>query len=82
MDEDIVNNWYPKSFSERIDHILLRVSSLAKHIGQTVKFDNQEMLSLLFVDRKESPDDSVFPKKDGSAWREDNDCFLEADYTI
>lgn len=82
MDDDIVNNWYPKSFSERIDNILLRVSSLAKHIGQTVKFDNQEMLSLLFVDRRESPDDSYFPPKDGPAWREDNDCFTEADYVL
>ncbi|MBR0236025.1 MAG: hypothetical protein IJQ37_06180 [Clostridia bacterium] len=82
MDDDVVNNWYPKSFSERIDSILIRVSSLAKHIGHPVKFDNQEMLSLLFVDRKELPDDSDFPHKDSYEWREDKDCLLEADYVL
>ena len=82
VDDDIINNWYPKSFSERIDFILLRISSLAKHIGQPVKFDNQEMFSLLFVDRKELLDDSAFPQKDGPTWREDKDCILEADYVL
>jgi hypothetical protein len=82
MDEDIVNNWYPKSFSERIDSILLRVSSLAKHIGHPVKFNNQEMLSLLFIDRKEVMDNPAFISKDVPKWREDKDCLSEADYML
>ena len=82
MDNSIIDSWYPKTFTERIDNILLRVNSLAKHIGQAVKFDYPEMFSLLFIDRKEvSANHSVNPF-DESSWRDKNECIDEADYMI
>lgn len=53
MDADIIENWYPKTFSERVDCILLFLNSCIKHIGQQITLNYQELLSALFVDRKE-----------------------------
>lgn len=53
LDEEIIDNWYPKTLSERVDRILLRLDSFAKYIGQTVFLDDEELLSLLFIERKE-----------------------------
>lgn len=47
MDGDIIENWYPKSFSERIDYILLLISSQIKHVGQQIVYNEQEAMSLL-----------------------------------
>ena len=53
MDDSIIFSWYPKSFSERIDMILLNINRRASHIGQVVNYSNEELISLLFVDRYE-----------------------------
>lgn len=53
IDADIVANWYPKSFSEKIDHILLYIFSHAPHLGQTVDFYAEQLYSFLFIDRYE-----------------------------
>lgn len=51
VDADIVANWYPKTFSEKIDHILLYIHKHAPHIGQSIHFPPLELYSFLFVDR-------------------------------
>lgn len=51
IDADIVANWYPKAFSEKIDHILLYIHKHAPHIGQSIHFAPQTLYSFLFIDR-------------------------------
>ena len=53
MDAEIIESWYPKTFSERVDYILLFLNGRIKHIGQQIFLSRQETLSALFVDRKE-----------------------------
>ncbi len=51
IDSEIVEAWYPKSFAEKIDQILLYLHKHAPHIGQTNQFLPQALYSLLFIDR-------------------------------
>lgn len=51
IDSDMVETWYPKSFAEKIDRILLYLHKRAPHIGQTNHFPPQTLYSFLFVDR-------------------------------
>ncbi len=59
FDADIIENWYPKTFSEKIDRILLFLNSQIRHMGQEVSFDYQTLLSAFFIDRKEHSYDMV-----------------------
>lgn len=75
MNAEIVENWYPKTFSERIDYILLYLNAHIPHIGQQFIFSYQELLSLLFIDRKEY--------KNGKAeWRDAEFCEEELEYML
>lgn len=53
MDSVIIDNWYPKTFADRVDYILLYLSKRAMHIGQRVTLKIEELYGLLFIDRKE-----------------------------
>lgn len=77
MDSDIVEAWYPKTFAERIDKVLLYISTHTEHIGQPIKLPFQGALGLLFVDRKES---DAFTK--ALSWRKENDCQEEARFLL
>lgn len=55
LDYEAVENWYPKTLSEKIDAILLYIYKRTKHIGQTIKFSKNELFSFLFLDRRENP---------------------------
>lgn len=81
MDADIIKNWYPKTFSERIDYILLFLNSRIKHIGQQITLSYQELLSALFVDRKECDESSL---NDITSWksRDDDECEHEIKYML
>ncbi len=81
MDADIVENWYPKSFSEKVDNILLYLNSRIKHIGQQVTFEHQEILSAFFIDRKEYEEN---PAYDCGSWkdRDEDDCEYELKYML
>lgn len=77
MDTDIISAWYPKSFSERIDLILLYINSRIPHIGQFVSLGMREVFSMLFIDRMEKKQNS------GSwNWRDDTECEDEATYML
>jgi len=51
IDSEIVEAWYPKSFAEKIDQILLYLHKHAPHIGQTTQYTPQALYSFLFIDR-------------------------------
>lgn len=77
MDSDIIETWYPKTFAERVDCVLLYISAHTEHLGQQLSFPFYSMLSLLFVDRKEW--DSFTRKK---IWRNNIECKAEAEYLL
>ena len=77
MDAEIIEAWYPKSFAERVDKVLLYINTHTGHMGQQIYLSYHGMLSLLFVDRKET--DSFTGKTD---WRSDDECKEEAKYLL
>ena len=81
MDNEMIELWYPKSFSERVDLILLKLNKLAKHLGQKVKICDEEQFSLLFVDKYESNDDYL---QQYTEWRDrkKGECIIEAGYML
>ena len=79
MDLDIIDLWYPKTFADRIDRILMRIDSLLQHVGQSVVLSFPELTSLLFVDRK---DECTSPLSEEACWRHDIDCIQEAVYML
>ena len=82
MDAEMIAAWYPKTFSERIDLILLHINDRTPHMGQFVSMSMQEVFSMLFVDRKEYKA-SVIQQNSGSwNWRSDCDCEDEANYML
>ena len=46
-----VDNWYPKTFSEKIDMILLGLAKLNKYDGSFIKITSDQAFSALFVKR-------------------------------
>lgn len=69
IDSEIVEGWYPKTFAEKVDKILAYLEKQSQHMGQIIHIRRSELLSLLFVDRK----DTIGNKALGSVeytWRE------------
>lgn len=82
MDVDIINNWYPKTFAERVDFILLYLNDRASHIGQQITLSYAQMMGMLFVDRKEI-DSERFSKTCGQMIpRNKDECNNEAKYML
>ena len=77
MDSEIVEAWYPKTFAERVDDILLYIYEHTGHMGQQISLSYHGMLSLLFVDRKET---NSFTGE--TSWRSDDKCKAEAKYLL
>ena len=82
MDSDIVETWYPKTFAERVDNILLYFGSKAPHIGQPISFSYEETVSALFVDRFEIIRDRDSGRVTKCEKRDDDDCGNEAKYML
>ena len=82
MDGELVENWYPKSFSERIDYILLLIGSQIKHVGQQIVYNEQEAMSLLFVDRKDKDTTALSPTHGQMLERDQQECRDEAKYML
>lgn len=82
MDADMIAAWYPKSFAERIDMILLYINSRISHIGQFVTLGKQEVFSMLFIDRKEYIPNSIPRNSRNWQWRENTNCEDEANYML
>lgn len=82
MNNDMVETWYPKTFAERVDRILLYFSTKAAHIGQSFSLSYEEMISALFIDRYEiiryrNSEDVCKSEK-----RDSDDCGREAEYML
>lgn len=53
LENENVENWYPKSFAEKVDYILLYLNSKNPYWGESIILEKEEMSSCLFVDRYE-----------------------------
>lgn len=82
MDADIIKNWYPKSFSERVDLILLYINDRTPHMGQQISLSYREMLGMLFIDQRELDNNQNSP--DYGKWidRNEDDCESEIKYFL
>jgi nucleoside 2-deoxyribosyltransferase len=81
MNSDIVENWYPKTFSERVDYIMLFLNTQIKHIGQKISMGYHELLSVFFIDRKEYEESMVYDVGTHKA-RNNDDCIQELQYML
>lgn len=82
MDADIIDNWYPKTFSERVDNILLYLGTHIPHIGQEITLEWNKLLSILFVDRYDVVTAPHNPNYLDQTRRDDNDCDHEVQYML
>lgn len=83
IDSEIVEAWYPKSFSEKIDRILLYLHKHAPHIGQTVRFSQEALYSFLFIERYELSSGKPVLRSDDDLLQEGNfilSCLAEQGY--
>lgn len=51
IDRQIIDAWYPKTFAEKIDLILLNLSERTDYIGQKISMNVYEFYSCMFVKR-------------------------------
>lgn len=53
-DDEIINAWMPKTLSEKIDTILLKINDLTDYFGQAITLTDEELKSCFFVKRKKN----------------------------
>lgn len=82
MDAEMVSNWYPKTFADRVDNIVQYIGEHTAHIGQEIIFEWNELLSMLFVDRYDVVVDDNNPRRLHQERRDDNDCDHEVQYML
>lgn len=82
MDNDIVENWYPLSFAEKVDRIIVKIYQLTSHMGKEIHLTYPEMLSLFFVDRKDL--DNNYSSNHYGQWsiREESECRDETQFIL
>lgn len=56
LDSEDVENWYPKTFAEKLDYVLLYLDSKIQHLGQHVDLVYEELFSAFFIDRYDFQD--------------------------
>jgi len=78
VDKSMVESWYPKTFAERVDKILLYLGNHIRHIGQAISLSVWETYSLLFIDRYENNENNE--NKDSA--RDEEDCNNEVKYFL
>lgn len=82
MDAELIENWYPKTFSERVDYILLYINTRTLHMGQQITLSYKEMLGMLFVDQKEQSKDYTGTGYGKWVERKEDDCEAEIKYFL
>lgn len=82
MDTEIIENWYPKTFAERVDYILLYINSRTPHIGQPISFSFNELLGMLFIDREEINPEYLLTGYGKWIARKIEDCEIEIKYFL
>lgn len=61
IDGQMIENWYPETFSERIDRILLYLDKHTQHMGETLSLNRKELTGVFFVDQWEGEKGKIFP---------------------
>ncbi len=72
MDAQTVENWYPKTFSEKIDKILLYLGEHEEHFREERKYSHTELEVLLFIDLHDNGSEH------NHQFRDYNSCDIEA----
>lgn len=62
--KDILHNWYPKTFSEKVDMFLLGLGSKATYMGEIIELTDDETRSACFVQRKRNADGEIVKTHD------------------
>ena len=52
VNDEIVDNWYPKTFSEKVDMFLLMLAEKSNYIGDLILFTDDQLLSACFAIRE------------------------------
>lgn len=79
MDEEIIDIWFPKRLTDRVDYILDYLGNHTEHFGEQFSFSYEEMISLLFIDRAVSSNNMIVKKLQ---IRDESDCNEEAKYIL
>ena len=79
VDMEMVENWYPKTFTEKVDLILLYIKSKTKHFGQRFSMSFKEMIAVLFIDQHEL---DIVGGNNRWSWRSKDDCDNEARFML
>lgn len=83
IDSEIVEAWYPRSFAEKIDQILLYIFNHAPHLGQTVRFPTEQLYSFLYIERYELSSGRPVLRSDDDLQQEGNfmlSCLVKQGY--
>lgn len=82
MGPDLVEAWYPRTFSERVDKVLLFLDSRIPHIGQQLFLNLAEAVSALFVDRFDDGNINPFDHDQPPLQRSASDIEDEVEYML
>lgn len=82
MNAEMIESWYPKSFAERVDLVLLYINRKTRHIGQRIELGDKEKFSALFVDRFEVDENPYSPTYGKRKERNTLDCGDEVTYIL
>lgn len=82
MDSEIIEAWYPKNFSERVDKILLYIATHTEYIGQTLKLPVNRLVNVLFVDKKILDNNIQSPTKGQWIERNKEEWIQEVNYML
>lgn len=77
LSNENIENWYPKTFSEKIDLIMLYLGNHVRHIGEGIKISKQSLYSILFVDRFDYDDVGKKTDRDESAMKSQAEYMLD-----
>ena len=81
MDKGMIEAWFPKTITERIDLILSYLFKYTKHLGIPIELSREETRRVLLVDLKEK---QIIPWTDSAEviWRKEDDCDQEVNYLL
>ncbi len=60
---EIVENWYPKTFAEKIDKILLRFNKKTQYIGEKLEYNYLDLLDTFMIDYEGIDVHNLVPNK-------------------
>ncbi|MBO4562691.1 MAG: hypothetical protein J5772_03680 [Clostridia bacterium] len=61
--DDVITNWYPKTFNEKINRILLMLAQRTSVMGAAIELTNEEKMACFFIDRYRADNRSLLDHK-------------------